>query len=111
MAEIYSLLPGALRQAGSLVRLLFSLLLLRDGILRPQNKRNGHTNSPLKDGGRKAIGHEDLMALVLVITICLTTINWAQRENEFSYTQPMPPPSNLHLCPYVSSVVHLKDHT
>lgn len=64
MAEIYSLLPGALRQAGSLVRLLFSLLLLRDGILRPQNKRNGHTNSPLKDGGRKAIGHEDLMALV-----------------------------------------------
>lgn len=66
MAEIYSLLPGALCQADSLVRLVHSLLALCDRILR--HKTNRLTNRLLQDGSRKAVGHVSLLWLLVTTT-------------------------------------------
>ena len=69
MAEIYSLLPGALCQADSLVRFVPSLPALGDGVLRPQHQRNRLANRILiADGGRKAIGLVSLLWLLVTTT-------------------------------------------
>lgn len=85
MAEIYSLFPGALCQAGSLVRLVHFLPSLCDATLRPWIKGEEPANSPLKIGSRKAIDH--LTALITGYhykgIICLNATNWARGENVF----------------------------
>lgn len=65
MAEIYSLLPGALCQADSLVRLVHSLLAICDGMLR--HKRNALANRLLQDGTRRAISHVSLLWLLVTM--------------------------------------------